>query len=173
MNKKQKILNELTEIFNRWQELLASLSEEQITGQLLPSDWTVKDAVSHLWAWQQASVARMEAALHDREPDYPKWWEIFSPDPNEDVDRTNAWIYATNRDKPWSNVYADWKMQFQHYLELASQLPEKDLLEPGKYTWMDGYALSASSMGTLEHHQEHYDTLYAWLQEQGKLKNGG
>jgi hypothetical protein len=167
MNDKQQILTDLTDIFNRWQELLASLSEEQIKEPLLPSDWTVKDVVAHLWFWQQASVARMDAALHDREPKYPEWWEMFGPDPEEDVDRTNAWNYERNRDKPWLKVYADWKAQFQHYLELAGQVLEKDLLEPGRYAWMDGYALSASSRGTLEHHQEHYDTLCAWLREHG------
>jgi hypothetical protein len=173
MNHKQQILNELTEIFNRWQELIASLREEQITALLVPSDWTVKDVVAHMWAWQQGSVARMQAALHDREPDYPRWWEILGPDPEEDVDRTNAWIYEANLDKPWLGVYADWNAQFQRYLELTRQVPEKDFFEPGKYPWMGTYALAASTMGSLEHHQEHYETLLAWLREHGKLKTGG
>jgi hypothetical protein len=170
MNEKQQILNKLTEIFSRWQELLTSLSEEQITKALLPSNWTAKDVVAHMWAWQQASVARMEAALHDLEPVYPKWWEILGPDPDEDVDRTNAWIYEANRDKPWLKVYADWKAQFQRYLELSGQVPEKDLLKLGRYAWMGGYALSASSRGTLEHHQEHFETLQTWLRDHEKLQ---
>jgi hypothetical protein len=168
MTDKQQILKELAETFNQWVELLASLSEEQIAEPLLPSDWTVKDVIAHLWFWQQASIARMEAALHDKEPEYPEWWELFGPDPNEDVDRTNAWNYERNKDKSWPLVYADWSAQFQHYRELAGQLPEKDLLKPGRYTWMGDYALSASSMGTLEHHREHYDTLRIWLRENGK-----
>lgn len=168
MNDKQQILNELAETFNRWQELLASLSEEQIAEPLQPSHWTVKDVIAHLWFWQQASIARMEAALHDKEPEFPEWWEIFGPDPEEDVDRTNAWNYERNRNKPWQQVYTDWKAQFQHYLELARQVPEKDLLKPGRYEWMGDYALSASSLGALEHHQEHYESLRLWLREHGK-----
>jgi hypothetical protein len=173
MNGKQQILTDLIEIFSRWQELLVSLSVEQIAKPLPPSQWTVKDVVTHLWSWQQASVARMEAALQNKEPDYPDWWKIHGPDPEEDVDRTNAWIYKRNREKPWLKVYADWMSQFQHYLELSAMIPEKDLLEEGRFTWMGGYALSASSWGTLEHHQEHYDALHTWLREHGKLKTGG
>lgn len=170
MNNKGQILDKLTEIFNRWQALLASLSEEQIIAPLVPSSWTVKDVITHLWTWQQASVAWMEAALHGREPEYPRWWQVLGPNPEEDVDRTNAWIYEVNRDRPWSSVYADWKTQFQHYLELTRQVPEKDMLEVGRYSWMGTYALAASCMGSMEHHEEHMDTLLTWLQEHGNMK---
>jgi hypothetical protein len=168
MNQKEQILTALREEFDRWQELLASLSKEQIAAPLLPSPWSVKDVIAHLWAWQQISVARADAALQDGEPDYPGWWEIFAPDPEEDVDRTNAWIYEAYRDKPWSSVYADWQAQFLRYLELAKEIPEKDLLEPGRFAWMGGYSLFASLQSSCEHHQEHIETLRAWLQEHTK-----
>jgi hypothetical protein len=173
METKQQILTDLAAIFNRWQELLASLSEEQINQSLHPTHWTVKDVVAHMWAWQQASVARAEAALHDKQPMYPQWWEILGPNPEEDLDRTNTWLFEANLDKLWLKVYTDWKEQYQRFLKLTSQISEKDLLEVGKYTWMGGYALSASTMGSLGHHQEHYESLTAWLQEHETKKSDG
>src|SRR5215216_1087134 len=109
MNDKKQIIQMLRKEFNRWEELLAGMSEEQITDPNLPSNLSIKDVIAHLWAWQQRSVARNEAALHDSEPRYPDWPERLGPDPNEDVDQTNAWIYETNKDKPWPKVYADWR----------------------------------------------------------------
>jgi hypothetical protein len=173
MNTKQQLLSALTEIFNRWQELLASLSEEQITSPLLPSDWSVKDVVAHMWAWQQASLARAEAAVHNREPEYPGWWEINGPDPEEDVDRTNAYLYKINRERAWLGVYTDWKMQFQRYLVLSRQIPELNLFEQGRYAWMGSHTLSASPIASYEHHEEHIDALLAWIREHGNLKTGG
>ena len=167
MTDKQHIVDELAEVLNRWQMLLASLSEEQIHTPLLPSTWTVKDVVAHLWSWQQASVARAEAAVQDRQPAYPRWWQILGPDPDEDVDRTNAWLYEASRGNPWQVVYDDWKSQFMHYLELLQQVPEGDFLQPGHFTWMGKYALADSANGSLEHHREHYDDLTAWLREHG------
>ncbi len=64
-------------------------------------------------------------------------------------------------------VYEDWKNQFEHYVELTKQIAEDDLLELGRYPWMGNYALSASAMGSLEHHEEHYDTLRLWLVQHG------
>lgn len=173
MNSKKQILTALQDILDRWQELIASLSEEQITDPSLPSNWSVKDVVAHMYAWQQASVARVTAALNGKEPDYPEWWVMMGLDPEEHLDQTNALIYQINRDKPWSGVYAGWKAQFLHYLELLKQIPEKDLFEPGRYAWMGTYALSASSMGSLEHHEEHLETLLAWLKEHGNMKTSG
>ncbi len=163
MSDKRKILDALTDVFNQYEALLNGLSPARASERHLPSNWSVKDVLTHLWAWQQVSVARAQAALHNGEPEFPAWWRKFAPDPEEDVDRTNAWIYESNRDKPWQTVYADWKSQFQHYLELANEVPEQAMLQPGRYAWMGSYSLSDSIMGSVEHHQEHIDELRAWL----------
>ena len=165
MNEKQQIIDELADIFNRWQVLLTSLSQEQIHARLVSTDWTIKDVVAHMWSWQQASVARAEAALHGQPPNYPAWWLQRLPDPEEDVNATNALIYSLCQDKPWEQVYTDWKDQFIHYLELIRQVPENDFLKPGRYSWMGAYALADSSKGSLDHHQEHYEMLTAWLKQ--------
>lgn len=68
MNMKGHILAALREQSERWEELLVSLSEEQITAPRFDLDWSIKDVVAHLWAWQQISIARMEAGAHDRAP---------------------------------------------------------------------------------------------------------
>jgi len=169
MYDKKQINAMLKDEFNRWEELLAGVSEEQIIAPDLPSNWSIKDVIAHLWGWQQRSVARMEAALLDKAPDYPSWPAALGPDLEEDVDKTNAWIYETNREKPWPVVYGDWRAQFLHLLELAEQIPEKDLLDPGRYAWMDGYPLGESHMGTYEHHKEHLETLQEFL---GSNENG-
>ncbi|HST03828.1 MAG TPA: ClbS/DfsB family four-helix bundle protein [Chloroflexia bacterium] len=163
MNNKQQILTLLKDIFNRWDELLTGMSEEQITAPQSPSDWSIKDEIAHLWGWQQRTLARSEAALHNREPAYPAWPGELDPDLEENLDRINTWIYETNRDKPWSSVYADWRTQFLRILELSEQLPENDLLDPGRYKWMGEYSLLESLEGTHEHHAEHLEELLARL----------
>ncbi len=163
MGDKQHILDELADTFNRWQVLLASLSTEQIYSPLVPSNWTIKDMVAHLWSWQQASVARAEAALNNTQPSYPAWWEQCGPEPEKDLDATNAFLYQLSKDKPWQQVYGDWKTQFMHYLELTRQVPELDFVQPGRFSWMGRYALADSAKGSLDHHQEHYEILTGWL----------
>ena len=171
-NDKQQLLTMLRDVFNHWEKLLAGMPEHEITDPKLPDNWSIKDVVAHLWAWQQRSIARQKAALEDAEPDYASWSTAFGSDPEEDVDKTNAWLYEASRDKPWQGVYSDWRAQFLRLLELAEQMPEKDLLDPARYAWMGGDPLSASLEGTYEHHKEHLEQLLAWLDRNRKTSTG-
>jgi hypothetical protein len=166
MNMQKHILEALREQFYRWEALLATMSETQIADPLLPSDWSTKDVIVHLWAWQQRSNARIDAAVFNREPEFPRW--MIGQDPNaKDVDQTNAWIYDTYREKPWSDVYKNWREGFLRLLGSSEGVSEMDFLDGEKYTWLEGYPLAIVYLATYEHHQEHYDKLIAWLDEHG------
>jgi mycothiol maleylpyruvate isomerase-like protein len=52
MNMKEHILAARREQLDNWEELLASLSEEQITAPHFDYDWSIKDVIAHLWAFQ-------------------------------------------------------------------------------------------------------------------------
>ena len=164
MNDKQQILTTLREEFNRWEELLASMSEAHITAPQLPSNLSIKDVIAHLRAWQQVSIARLEAALLNREPELPKWLAGLDPESEDNTDKYNDRIYQAYREQPWSSVHRDWREGFLRFLELAEAIPEKDLLETGRYPWLERYPLSAVLQGSYEHHHEdHLEPLLAWL----------
>ncbi len=168
MNDKKQILATLKKEFNLWEELLASMSEEQITTPQLPSNLSIKDVVAHLWAWQQLSIARMEAALHNREPAFSRWPAGLNPDSEDDLDQINAWIYETHREQPWASVHRDWREGFLRFLELGEAIPEKDLLDAGRYPWMEGQPLSLILLNSYgHHHEEHLEPLLARLRQDG------
>ncbi len=166
MNMKEHILSALREQFDRWEELLASLSEEQITTPHFDYGWSIKDVMAHLWAWQQISSARMEAGALDREPEFPEWivslenWE-------SNADRVNASTFARNHEKSWSEVHQNWENGFLRFLELGNEISEKDLLDGERYPWLHGYSLAFILVASYDHHQEHFEKLLNWLKEQG------
>lgn len=165
MDMKQHILTALQEEFDEWEELLASLNIQQISTPLLPSHWTIKDVIAHLMAWQQRSIARVEAALFDREPAFPEWLAGVDPDVEGTTEQTNAWIYDFYREQPWSAVHQDWRAGFRHFLESAAGIAERDLLDGEKYPWMHEYPLAVILLASYDHHQEHYEKLVQWLSE--------
>lgn len=169
MNMKEHILAALREQLNRWEALLESLSTEQITAPLLPSYWTIKDVIAHLRAWQQRSVARIEAALADQEPVYPRWLAGADPDAESNTDQVNAWIYEAHREHSWAEAHENWRAGFLRLLELSEAISEKDLLDASRYPWLEGYPLAFILLATYDHHQEHLEILLAWLQEQPQV----
>ena len=163
MNMKAHILTALSEQFEQWENLLASLSESQITAPGFFDNWSIKDIVAHLWAWQQRSIARMEAVRLNREPEFPTWVAGLDPEDYAVTDPVNAWIYTTNRDLPWAQVHQNWRTGFQQLLKSADGITEKDLLDTEKYAWLQGTPVALVLLGTYDHHQEHIEKLQKLL----------
>lgn len=168
MNMKGHILAALREQFESWEELLASLSEEQITTPRFDLDWSVKDGMAHLWGWQQISIARMEGGVFDREPEFPTWVTELGSAWEEDAIQTNDRIYQNFHEQPWLEVRRNWREGFLRFLKLGNKISERDLLDGGRYTWLKGYSLAFILVASYEHHQEHFEKLQSWLVERGK-----
>jgi hypothetical protein len=165
MNMKDHILAALREQFNRWEELLVSMNKAQLTAPHLPSHWSTKDEIAHLWAWQQRSIVRLEAALSNREPEFSKWVPGLDPEVESNTEQINDWIHQANRDLSWPQVHQNWREGFLRFLELGEKISEIDLLASGKYVWLDGHPLAFILLASYDHHQEHLDKLLAWLKE--------
>lgn len=165
MNMKEHILAALREQFNSWEQLLAILSEEQINTPHFDLDWSIKDVIAHLWAWQQISIARMEAGLHDQEPEFSKWIVESVENWEEDSDRVNALTFQTQHEKPWLEIYQNWKNGFLRFLEFGNEIPERDLLDGDRFPWLKGYSLAFILIASYDHHQEHIEKLLASLRE--------
>mgnify|MGYP000896954181 FL=1 len=163
MPDKQQLLATLHAEYERWQDLLTGLDETQLTSRTLPADLSIKDVLGHLHAWQQISVARLQAVLEDREPVYPAWLGGLEPDVEENLEWINATIHAMYSEEPWPVVHEMWMMGFLHLLDLAAAIPERDLFDSERYAWL-GYAPADVLQGTYEHHHdEHYTPLLTSL----------
>ena len=168
MSMKDHILTALREQFNQIEELLASLGEEQITTPNFDDNWSVKDIVNHLWGWQQISIARMNAGVHNRAPEFPNWLISFPGDWDENATQTNAWIYKNFHNQSWAEANHNWREGFLQLLDLGGKVSERYLLDGDRYLWLKGYSLAFVLVASYEHHQEHLEKLMTWLQENEK-----
>jgi hypothetical protein len=154
--------------FAAWESLLAGLAPAQRTDPSLPDGLSVQDTLAHLAAWQQRTIARLEAALHGHEPRFPHWpVALEDEESSEAVDRANAWILETNRNRPWSDVHQEWRNGFLRFLELMRATPEAELRPAGKLAWLAEYELLDAAAGVYDyHHAEHRVQLAAWVANQ-------
>ncbi|MCS6940819.1 MAG: ClbS/DfsB family four-helix bundle protein [Roseiflexaceae bacterium] len=156
---KRHILAALREQFEQWDAALARLGDREAAAPLPSSSWTIKDIVVHLWAWQQRTIARVEAAIAGHEPVFPERSAESNPDSEGSVDQINVWIAETHRDLPWSLAYRQWREGYLHLLDISDQIDERDLLDPSRYPWLDGRPLALILLATYDHHQEHGSAL--------------
>jgi hypothetical protein len=148
-----------------WQALLAAIGTErmEVPGAAEP-DWTVKDVVAHLAAWRGLTCARLDAGRRHTEPAAPPWPADLEEDDAAGVDRINAWIYQTNRDRPLAAVLGESEAAWQEMADLVRATPEDDLLDTHGFTWLEGALLGPAVLnGSFEHLHEHMEVLQAWL----------
>ena len=165
MNMKDHILAAFKEQFDQWEGLLASLGDDQLTTPIFDEGWSIKDVVNHLWGWQQISLARMEAGVKDLDPEFPEWLTNSPINWDEDADQTNAWIFKNFHNRSWTEAHQQWREGFLRLLDQAELVSEIDLLNSDRHLWLNGYSLAFILVASYEHHQEHLDKIYAWLQE--------
>lgn len=165
MNMKEHILAALKEQFVSWEKLLGAVSEQQIISPQFDLNWSIKDVMAHLWAWQQISIARLEGGLHDREPKFPKWIVESIENWEEDADRVNALTFETQHRKSWSKIHRNWSNGFLQFLELGGKIPERYLLDGDRYPWLKGYSLAFILVASYDHHQEHFEKLTDWMRD--------
>jgi hypothetical protein len=168
MNDKQDVLKRARAEFEHWEQLLARLSESQIVAKELAGGWSIKDVIAHLKAWQELSMMRLEAGQYGKEPVRPNWPEHLDLVTESNVDETNAWIYATHHDLPWSSVFSVWRYGYLRFLALGEAIPENMLLKKKRYDWIEGYSLADSLINSAEHHREHREILLEWLADNEK-----
>jgi hypothetical protein len=156
---RQQLLDQLRKERADWEALLADIGEARMTEPGPMGQWTFKDLIAHVVAWGERDLARLDAAMNGQ-PVAPAPWPA-----GLDTDATiNAWIYERNKDRPLPDILQDSNKTWQRFEDAVQKLPERSLVEPGYFEWMDGNALSVVVHSFFEHiHEEHEPSIRSWL----------
>ena len=149
-----------------WRALLAAIGEDRMQwpGAAGP-EWTVQDVIAHLTAWRGRTIARLQAGLSHTEPAPGPWPAEFDENDPAGVGQINDWFYQADRERPLAAVLAESEARWQALTDLVRALPEADLLEPGRFAWLDGAPLGPAVLtSSFQHMHEHIHMLaiQAW-----------
>ena len=102
MANKHQLISKLLAIFASWEEFLAGIDEDEIDVHSQPGKYSISEVLTHLHAWQQVSIARLEAAISNKDPSYPEWLDSADPSYVEDhLDEFNARIQEIHHPESW------------------------------------------------------------------------
>ena len=131
---------------------LAGLDAAAAERPLTPGGYNTRQAVIHLWAWQQRSTARLQAARDGSEPVFPAW----AGSNEHNTADINARIMAVHGNTPWPTARARWASGYRMFTSLGAGYSELVFLDSGAFAWLEGYSLADVYLGSYEHHLEHY-----------------
>ena len=148
---------------DRWETLLAQAGAWQGEQPSASGDWSLKDIIAHVTAYERGLVRWLEAASRGE-------LIVFPVLDQPDVDRRNAVIQRQSRDRAMKEVRQEAGETFSRLLQLVSALPEEDLVEPERTEWYVVPRWSESrplwkciADDSYGHYHQHIPTIRRWL----------
>ena len=154
---KPELLDQIRTERGRLEETLARLTHAQMLLPGVDGEWSVKDALAHISAWERRMISWVGSHLQGEEPDIPLPW---------DVERMNAETYAQVKDKPLAEVLEEFRLTYWDSLALAETLNEEQLQTVYTDTWPMGPLWTGVAANTNWHYKEHRTDIQKWLETQ-------
>ncbi len=135
-------------------KVLAALTPEQMTTFSPATNWSIKDVLAHLTAWEQLCLGWYQAGERGQTPHLPaegfNWAQLPA---------LNRQIYEARRARPLAEVRQQYRASYQRILKTVQALSEEELFTPKLYAWTNKNALAAYFISATSSH-------YAWARKE-------
>ena len=124
---------------------LETLTSEQMTEPNTVGEWSVKDVMAHLIAWEQMCLGWYQAGLRGETPSLPapgfKW---------NQTPQLNQQIFEKWRKRPLIEITDQFHASYREILTVIKGLSNEQLFASGQYVWtkkntLGTYMVSATS----------------------------
>jgi hypothetical protein len=148
---KSELLAEMDREWANIERVCARLSEEDMVAPGVEGEWSVKDILCHLSAWEKYLLDRLGMVLTGQPPLYPA---MFSWD---DVHRFNAQVDAENKDRPLTSVVIEFRNLYQGVITVLQAISDDQLSAPYSYDFPDDNITLVRLIraNTCDHYREH------------------
>ena len=144
-----------------WAALVADVPPGRMAEPGPMGEWSFRDLVSHLLAWRNRTIGRLEAARQGAPRPAAPWPAGM----NED-DPINAWFLDQDAGRSAADLLAAYGASFQRVSTAVAALPAESFISesaetPGYFRWRDTVGEIESDFSG--HLLDHADDVRAWL----------
>jgi uncharacterized protein (TIGR03083 family) len=133
---------------------LGSLGEDDLLAPDVVGEWSVKDVLSHLAAWEQLLLGWYEAGRRGEVPRTPAedlgWSQLRE---------VNRRIRDREREKPLDRVQAEYAASYEATLRVVDAMSGGELFGRGVYAWLKSGTLAGFVAACTSEH-------YAWARKE-------
>lgn len=149
---KSELLAKFDQEWANIERICAGLSEAEMIAPGVQGEWSVKDILVHLSAWEKYLLDRLGYVMTGQLPQYPAMasWD--------DVHHFNALVYEENKGRPLTSVIIEFRSLYRGVMTVIEALDEEMLNKTFTYDFPND-ALTVLQLiwsNTYEHYQEHF-----------------
>jgi len=153
------------------EKYIERLSVEQINQVKVCGEWTTKDVLAHLTAWQEMNINWVNTARRFLPPQVPAPGFTWS---REDVDRLNQQIYMAHRAERLENVLTSFRAVYARFMEQFESFSEAELFSPGLLPFLGkGRTLAGWYREYAQHDGWGRNHIYQTLIRKPRISKGG
>ena len=137
-------------------DIVSQLSEEE-RGRTIYGDWTIKDVLAHIAAWDRALVRGLDELLAGRRPAFADYREADF----------NAQVVSDSRETPFDAVLAEAKEAHETLTRRITALTDEEWERSSAYRWGNLTPMTAGSLFDYSykgetHYGGHTKEIEAW-----------
>ena len=152
---KADLIQKIESEWDNLQAALDGLSEEQMHQRGVVGEWTIKDVLVHITAWQSRLITTLFKAEKGVTPE--------TTEGGKTVDQMNERFYQEMKDRSFDQVWDDLDSSYHQLLSRLQGWKEKDLFDPQRFKWMEGEPFVSYIAGdSYEHYAEHAAQIREW-----------
>lgn len=151
---KAVLLEKMNAGYRAFENLLAPLSEEQLTTPSVNGTWSIKDNIAHLSQWHKRTINMLQAVKGGV--------SLPDPTPGMSEQEINEMFYQQNHARSLQDVQAEFRATFQQFVDSIHALSNEELNKPQE--WLENRPVVLWIAGnSYDHYQEHAAIIEAWL----------
>jgi hypothetical protein len=160
---KTTLLDTIQTEYAQFESLIAPLNEAQLCASPSEGDWSIKDIMAHIAAWEQICARWLDEVVRGE-----------TPQPAERVDmHSNERIYQQYRDQSLSEIeqfFHDAHQQFLNQVDALFQtLSEEDINASHRFAWTEAWPgasiIAVIADNSYEHYRDHAQQVHKLLDD--------
>lgn len=157
---KDELIDTLEDEREKFLELLEGFTEAQMQTPGVVGEWSMKDLLAHLVAWEGELVRLLWQTRQGEEPSSAQFG-------SEGVDAYNARIFAETKERSLERVMSDYAAVGKQLVRRIEAFSDAELNQVGLFPWLGKRSLwewiESDSFG---HEIEHTPDVLAWKEQQ-------
>jgi len=147
--------------------LLVEVGEARMEQPGVEDDWTVKDILAHIMAYDRWTAAQLNAAREGRQATPQEEYGLDAPPPGADttdLDARNAALRDYYQDAPLAEIIGGAEHALTLLVTAIEALDDAQLADPAFMNWSETLTTAQCiGMQTWEHYEAHEPVLRAWM----------
>lgn len=143
------------------EEILASIDHQDYLKPVFDGDWSIKDMLAHIVAWEQRMITWVGQAAEGILPDMPG--------NDQEVELLNTQSYHQDKDLSLNAVLQAFERSYPQALSVAENAPEEVLFTKNLLEGRENPFWITVGANTSWHYKEHREALERYLAVRGGL----